>query len=128
MAAGRQYHKGNPEIDILESVVTKSNVATFNNEESVSAPNTRYTKPEAIKIPNVLFVIYSGGTEREKDYFRLIDKNTVVNDGLERLRREKERRRIERKKKIWLFTADNTHQHKAAREASYPERAIWLAL
>ena len=46
MAAGRQYHKGNPEIDMLESVVTKSNVATFNNEESVSSPNTRYTKTE----------------------------------------------------------------------------------
>ena len=78
MAAGRQYHKGNPEIETLESVVTKSNVATFNNEGSVSASNPKYTKPEAIKIPNALFVIYSGGTEREKDYFRLIEKNTEL--------------------------------------------------
>ncbi len=96
MAASRQYHKGNPEIETLESVVTKSNVATFNNKGSVSASNPKYTKPEAIIIPNALFVIYSGGTEREKDYFRLIEKNTVVNDGLEQLRREKERKRIER--------------------------------
>ena len=89
MAASRQYHKGNPEIETLESVVT-------NNKGSVSASNPKYTKPEAIIIPNALFVIYSGGTEREKDYFRLIEKNTVVNDGLEQLRREKERKRIER--------------------------------
>lgn len=78
MAAGRHYQKGNPEIDPLENVVTKSDVSTFNNGEIVSAPNSRYTKPEASKVPQALFVIYSGGTEREKDYFSLIDKNTEL--------------------------------------------------
>lgn len=78
MAAGRHYQKDNPEIDPLESVVTKSNVATFNNGKSVSAPNSRYTKPEASKVPQALFVIYSGGTKREKDYFSLIDKKTEL--------------------------------------------------
>lgn len=77
MAADRHYQKGNPEIEPLGSVVTKSNVATFNNGGSVSVPNSRYTKPEASKIPQSLFVIYSGGTEREKDYFHLIDRNSV---------------------------------------------------
>lgn len=75
MAANRHYQKGNPEIEPQKSVVTKSDVATFNSAESVSVPNSRYTKPEAFKIPKALFVIYSGGTEREKDYFSLIDKN-----------------------------------------------------
>lgn len=78
MAADRHYQKGNPEIEPQESVVTKSDVATFNSVGSVSVPNSRYTKPEAFKIPQALFVIYSGGTEREKDYFRLIDRNTAL--------------------------------------------------
>ena len=78
MAADRHYQKGNPEIEPQKSVVTKSDVATFNSAESVSVPNSRYTKPEAFKIPKALFVIYSGGTEREKDYFSLIDKNTEL--------------------------------------------------
>ncbi len=80
MATDRHYQKGNPEIEPQESVVTKSDVATFNIVESVSVsvPNSRYTKPEAFKIPQALFVIYSGGTEREKDYFRLIDRNSVL--------------------------------------------------
>ena len=78
MAAGRHYQKGNPEIDSLESAVTKRNVATSYSGEIVSAPNSRYTKPEASKVPQALFVIYSGGTEREKDYFRLIDRNTAL--------------------------------------------------
>lgn len=75
MATDRHYQKGNPEIEPQKSVVTKSDVATFNIVESVSVPNSRYTKPEASKVPQALFVIYSGGTEREKDYFSLIDKN-----------------------------------------------------
>lgn len=78
MAADRHYQKGNPEIDPLESAVTKRNVATSYSGEIVSAPNSRYTKPEASKVPQALFVIYSGGTEREKDYFRLIDRNTAL--------------------------------------------------
>ncbi len=78
MAAGRHYQKDNPEIDPQESVVTKSDIATFNSVEIVSVPNSRYTKPEASKVPQALFVIYSGGTEREKDYFSLIDKNTEL--------------------------------------------------
>lgn len=78
MAADRHYQKGNPEIEPQESVVTKSDVATFNSVGSVSVPNSRYTKPEAFKIPQALFVICSGGTEREKDYFRLIDRNTAL--------------------------------------------------
>ncbi len=78
MAAGRHYQKGNPEIDPLESAVTKRNVATSYSGDIVSAPNSRYTKPEASKVPQALFVIYSGGTEREKDYFRLIDRNTAL--------------------------------------------------
>jgi len=76
MAADRHYQKGHPEIEPLEGVVTKSDVATFNSVASVSVPKSKYTKPEAFKIPQALFVIYSGGTEREKDYFRLIDRNS----------------------------------------------------
>ena len=68
MAAGRRYQKGNPEIEPLECVETKSSVSTFYNRGFVSVPNSRYTKPEATKVPQALFVIYSGGTEREKDY------------------------------------------------------------
>ena len=75
MAADRHYQKGNPEIEPQESVVTKSDVAIFNNGGGVSVPNSRYTKPEASKVPQALFVIYSGGTEREKDYFHLIFRN-----------------------------------------------------
>lgn len=78
MAADRHYQKGNPEIEPQESVVTKSDVATFNSVESVSVPNSRYSKPEAEKLPNALFVIYSGGTKREKDYFRLIEYNSAL--------------------------------------------------
>ena len=78
MATDRHYQKDNPEIDPLEGDVTKRDVTTFNNGEIVSVPNSRYTKPEAFKIPQALFVIYSGGTEREKDYFRLIDRNTAL--------------------------------------------------
>ncbi|MBO4597081.1 MAG: RloB domain-containing protein [Bacteroidaceae bacterium] len=73
MAADRYYQKDNPEIEPLAGVVTKSDVAT--NGGSVSMPNSRYTKPEAFKTPQALFVIYSGGTEREKDYFHLILRN-----------------------------------------------------
>lgn len=75
MAVDRQYQKGNPEIEPLENVVTKSDVATFNNGKIVSASNSRYTKPVAYKVPQALFVIYSGGEVREKDYFHLIKKN-----------------------------------------------------
>ena len=78
MATDRHYQKDNPEIDPLEGVVTKRDVTTFNNGEIVSVPHSRYTKPEASKVPQALFVIYSGGTEREKDYFRLIDRNTAL--------------------------------------------------
>ncbi len=78
MVADRHYQKGNPEIEPQESVVTKSDVATFNSVGSVSVPNSRYTKPEAFKIPQALFIIYSGGTDREKDYFSLIEKNTEL--------------------------------------------------
>lgn len=78
MAVDRHYQKGNPEIDPLESIVTKSDVSTFNNGEIMFAPTSRYTKPEASKVPQALFIIYSGGTEREKDYFRLIDRNTTL--------------------------------------------------
>ena len=78
MAANRLYQKGNPEIEPQESVVTKSDVAIFNNGGGASVPNSIYTKPEASKVPQALFVIYSGGTEREKDYFSLIDKNTEL--------------------------------------------------
>lgn len=78
MAAERYYQKGNPELEPQESIETKSDVATFNSVESVSVPNPRYTKSEAFKIPQALFVIYSGGTKREKDYFSLIDKNTKL--------------------------------------------------
>ena len=74
MAADRHYQKDNPEIEPLEGVVTKSDAAT--NGGSVSMPNSKYTKPEATKVPQALFVIYSGGTEREKDYFRLITRNS----------------------------------------------------
>lgn len=78
MTAGRHYQKDNPEIEPLEGVVAKGDVATSNNGGIVSAPNTRYTKPEATKVPQALFVIYSGGTEREKDYFSLICRNTEL--------------------------------------------------
>lgn len=75
MATNRHYTKGNPEIEPMEKVVTTSNIATSQTGRSVSIPILRYTKPEASRIPQALFVIYSGGTEREKDYFYLINKN-----------------------------------------------------
>lgn len=79
MATDRNYQKGCPEIEPSEErIVTKNDVAIFNDVESSSIPNSRYTKPEASKIPKALFVIYSGGTEREKDYFSLINKNTEI--------------------------------------------------
>lgn len=78
MAADRHYQKGNPEIELLKSVVIKSDVATSNNGKIVSAPDSRYTKPEASKVPQALFVIYSGGTEREKNYFRLIYRKSEL--------------------------------------------------
>ena len=78
METDRHYQKGNPEIEPLKHVVTKSDVATCNNGKIVSAPNPRYSKPEASKIPQALFVIYSGGTEREKDYFHLIVRNAAL--------------------------------------------------
>ncbi len=79
MATDRNYQKGCPEIEPSEErIVTKNDVAIFNDVGSSSIPNSRYTKPEASKIPKALFVIYSGGTEREKDYFSLINKNTEI--------------------------------------------------
>lgn len=78
MAADRPYQKGNPEIEPLESVATKDDVAISSNGINVYVPNSRYIKPEASKEPQALFVIYSGGTEREKDYFRLIVRNSEL--------------------------------------------------
>lgn len=78
MAIDRHYQKGNPEIEPLERVAAKGNVATCGNGGHLSALRPKYTKPEATKLPKALFVVYSGGTEREKDYFRLIDRNSAL--------------------------------------------------
>lgn len=76
MAANRHYQKGNPEIETKDCVATSNNKPNFNTRGIVSVQNLRYSKPEATKLPHSLFVIYSGGTEREKDYFRLVVKNS----------------------------------------------------
>ena len=78
MATDRHYQKGNPEIEPLERVTAKGNVATCGNGGHLSVLRPKYTKPEATKLPKALFVVYSGGTEREKDYFRLIDRNSAL--------------------------------------------------
>lgn len=78
MAAGRHYQKGNPEIEPSKSTLITKNAKVFNNDANVSDFKYIYTKPEASKLPRALFVVFAGGTEREKDYFRLINRNSEL--------------------------------------------------
>lgn len=78
MATDRHYQKGNPEIEPLKSAATKPEIAPLVNDGNLPALRPKYTKPEASKLPDALFVVYSGGTVREKDYFHLIDRNSAL--------------------------------------------------
>ena len=40
--------------------------------------NTHYIKPDSTVLPKAFVVIFSGGEEREKDYFHLITKNSDI--------------------------------------------------
>lgn len=78
MADKRYYQKGNPEKEPLQNAVRQESSVVLDNGEKKSLRPSKYIKPEATKFPQALFVIYSGGTEREKDYFRLVDKNAAI--------------------------------------------------
>lgn len=78
MLDDRYYQKGNPEKEPLETVENKSlTSATFNGITS-SVVNPSYAKPESTLLPKSYIVIFSGGTEREKDYFHLIKQNPAL--------------------------------------------------
>lgn len=69
----RPYIKDNPEKESFEIEVKKQ---TFDRGGVMPTIQlSAYTKPEATLLPRSFFVIFSGGAEREKDYFYLIDKN-----------------------------------------------------
>ena len=78
MKSDRYYKKGNPEKELSNVVASPKGSVTTEGDTLMSAQVSRYTKPEASQMPRAFFVIYSGGTQREKDYFHLIDRNPNV--------------------------------------------------
>lgn len=78
MKSDRYYKKGNPEKELSDVVASQKGSVTTEGDTLMSAQVSRYTKPEASQMPRAFFVIYSGGTQREKDYFHLIDRNPNV--------------------------------------------------
>lgn len=78
MTDKRYYQKGNPDKEPLQSVKIKTKKVSSDKNAVKFLFRQKYTKPDAFKHPQKLVVVYSGGTEREKDYFRLIDKNPTL--------------------------------------------------
>ena len=74
----RYYQKGNPDKEPLQSVKINTKKVSSDKSAAKFLFRQKYTKPDAFKHPQKLVVVYSGGTEREKDYFRLIDKNPTL--------------------------------------------------
>lgn len=75
MADDRYYQKGNPEKEPLEAVADKNVTSSAFNDVALSVSNSAYTKPEATLQPKAFLIVFSGGTEREKNYFYLIKHN-----------------------------------------------------
>ena len=78
MTDKRYYQKGNPDKEPLQSVKINTKKVSSDKSAAKFLFRQKYTKPDAFKYPQKLVVVYSGGTEREKDYFRLIDKNPTL--------------------------------------------------
>lgn len=78
MTDKRYYQKGNPDKEPLQSVKINTKKVSSDKSAAKFLFRQKYTKPDAFKHPQKLVVVYSGGTEREKDYFRLIDKNPTL--------------------------------------------------
>lgn len=78
MTDKRYYQKGNPDKEPLQSVKINTKKVSSDKNAAKFLFRQKYTKPDAFKYPQKLVVVYSGGTEREKDYFRLIDKNPTL--------------------------------------------------
>ena len=78
MADDRYYQKRNPEKEPLEGVVGKYLTSTASNDKELSVSNLAYTKPEATLQPKAYLIVFSGGTEREKNYFYLIKHNPLL--------------------------------------------------
>lgn len=78
MLDDRYYQKGNPEKDPLEAVENKTLASASFNGITSSVQNPVYAKPESTLLPKSYIVIFSGGTEREKDYFHLIKQNPAL--------------------------------------------------
>ena len=75
MADDRYYQKGNPEKEPLEVVADNKLTTIAYNDIALSVPQSAYIKPEATLQPKAYIIVFSGGTEREKNYFYLIKRN-----------------------------------------------------
>lgn len=75
MTDDRYYQKGNPEKEPLEAVADRNVTSTASNGIALSVSKSTYTKPEATLQPKAYLIVFSGGTEREKNYFYLIKHN-----------------------------------------------------
>lgn len=71
----RRYTKGEPTADVLE-VLCATSLPT-NSDGEMSLPNTdsRYQKQDKEELPLAFIVVFSGGTEREKDYLSLLQSH-----------------------------------------------------
>lgn len=78
MEDNRYYQKGNPEKEPLKAVADKNVTSTASNDIVLSVSMSAYTKPEASLQPKAYLIVFSGGTEREKNYFYLIKHNPLL--------------------------------------------------
>lgn len=127
MASSRYYQKGNPEKELLTDVAIETNQATPVKNLSVSASISGYTKPEATLLPQALFVIYSGGTEREKDYFRLIDRNSSLFPLIRIAFHAEPNFEKGGKPSIMQFAIDKTNEYKESATKENPDKYFLLS-
>ena len=127
MASSRYYQKGNPEKELLTDVAAETNRVTPVREMPVSAPISGYTKPEGTLLPQALFVIYSGGTEREKDYFRLIDKNSALFPFIRIAFHAEPNFEKGGKPSIMQFAIDKTNEYKDSATEENPDKYFLLS-
>lgn len=73
--SARSYVKGDPSLDILPQQPKSTNVEPSSTSPSV-VKDTPFQKKESFDTPKSFIVVLSGGTIREKNYFKLLLTNS----------------------------------------------------
>ena len=74
----RLYTKSNPEIEEVR-IKEKAEITqqTTSSHQADMEIHSSYIKSDAFQYPQAYIVIFSGGTTREKDYFKLLSNNAL---------------------------------------------------